>query len=193
MLLAAAIGLISAARAILRTIVGAEAEAIAIGAGQVGRWTDLHASHDPVSEGDLRFDQRLGQSSKVVNRRSLLLDHVTYWHNAEGFQTAVAREIERVACGWTTVARSEALERAVKARTRVVDRVQYARAVVVALAGGLLWALQPPLLAGALVVGVSLYVLVRVTKAIDVRVARRSAGLVNPQVTEIVRAAVHVA
>jgi hypothetical protein len=192
-LLVIATGLISAARAMLRTIVGCEADAIAIGAGQVTRWTDLHASHDPVSEGDLPFGAGLGQSSTVVNRRSLLLDHVTYWHNAEGFQTAVAREIERAACGWRTVATSAALARAVDQRTRMVDRGLHARAAVVAFAGGLLWALQPPLYAGALIVGASLYVLVRVTRAIDAGVARRSAALVNPHVTEIPRAAVQFA
>lgn len=192
-LLAIGIALISLARKALIAIVGPESRAIVIGEQQVAHWSDLHASHDPVSEGNLPLQAGFGQSSEVVNRRSLVLDHVTYWHNAEGFQAAVALEIERATSGRGAVQRPAALQRAVKARTRVVDCVFAARAAVIALAVVLWLALKPAFVAGALIVVLSVLLLVALTKAIDAAVARGTAKRVNRHVTEIVRAPVGVA
>jgi hypothetical protein len=98
--LAVAFAALSAARAVLRVIVGASDESACLGVneGQVGRWLDLYASHDPVSEGSLPVPS-FGTSSEIVNRRSALLDHTSYWQNVEAFRSAVALELARVA-GW---------------------------------------------------------------------------------------------
>ena len=69
-----------------------------IGPGQVSRWTDVYATSDPVSEGDLPVAD-LGSSEQIVNRRLLLLDHTAYWENVERFRSNVALEIARVG-GW---------------------------------------------------------------------------------------------
>jgi len=65
-----AAALLTGARAILREVVGDEAQAIRIDSRAVSRWSDLHASHDPVSEGTLPIPQGVGRSQTIVNRRS---------------------------------------------------------------------------------------------------------------------------
>jgi hypothetical protein len=74
---------------------------LAVTEQQVARWLDLYASHDLVSEGELPLGP-LGTSKKIINRRSLLFDHVTYPQNVEAFRAAVALELARVAA-WPNV------------------------------------------------------------------------------------------
>jgi hypothetical protein len=59
------------------------------------RWMDLYATHDPVPQGDLE-DHLPGcmiTSERVVNRRSVLTDHTTYWANRTEFVSRVASEL----------------------------------------------------------------------------------------------------
>lgn len=87
----------------MRRIVGKsyDHEQLEIGPGQVSRWTDVYATSDPVSEGDLPVGD-LGTSEQIVNRRLLLLDHTAYGENVERFRSTVALEIARVG-GWNDV------------------------------------------------------------------------------------------
>ncbi len=100
LLLALSFGALSGARELMRRIVGPsyDHERLEIGPGQVSRWTDVYATSDPVSEGDLPV-AGLGSSKQIVNRRLLLLDHTAYWENVERFRSNVALEIARVG-GW---------------------------------------------------------------------------------------------
>lgn len=68
-------------------------------AGQPGRWIDLYASSDPVPQGDLReYLPACDMTSEcIVNRRSLLADHGSYWKNKPEFVTRVAAELDREA------------------------------------------------------------------------------------------------
>ncbi len=103
-LLALSFAALSEARELMRRIVGNDYdhEQLRIGPGQVSRWTDVYATSDPVSEGDLPVGG-LGTSEQIVNRRFLLLDHVWYWENVERFRANVALEIARVG-GWIDLA-----------------------------------------------------------------------------------------
>jgi hypothetical protein len=61
---------------------------------RVAGWVDLHASADPVSNGRLHDDERLGpESVQVVNAGSLLKDHTSYWANRDEFVTAVGNRL----------------------------------------------------------------------------------------------------
>ncbi|MEE8602972.1 hypothetical protein [Euzebya tangerina] len=63
----------------------------AVGAAQ--GWLNLHASHDPVSNGPLRPDGTRREDlieSEVVNRGAFLTDHGSYWSNTDGFVPFVA-------------------------------------------------------------------------------------------------------
>jgi hypothetical protein len=58
-------------------------------------WTNLHASHDPVSNGPIftaAADARAHafEEIEVANLRSLLLDHSRYWENVDEFVPLVA-------------------------------------------------------------------------------------------------------
>jgi hypothetical protein len=178
-MLALALALLWRARKILQGIVGCPDAAITIGAQQVELWTDLHASHDLVSEGRLPIPEHLGDSYAVVNRRSLLHDHLAYWHNVEGFDCAVAREIERAADERPDVAPLRALQAAARRRTRVIDALLYpARLAVVALAGWLCWQLHPDLLGVAAILAGAGLVLFFVSEAVARRIARRTDALI---------------
>jgi hypothetical protein len=153
------------ARGQLRDIVGIRIDGAALGIDerQLAHWTDLHASRDPVSEGRLPVDEcTRGFSRTIVNRRSLALDHVAYWRNHAGFLTAVALEIERVAGEHANPARPPALADAERTRARTIEAIGPLRVATVALAGGLVAALGPGVLAavaiaaaaGGLIVGI---------------------------------------
>jgi hypothetical protein len=107
---------LSAARGVLRSIVGAayDRERLGIGPGQVARWTDVYATSDPVSEGDLPVEE-LGSSEQIVNRRLLFTDHTSYWQNVERFRSNVALEIARVG-GWNNLTELPANVEAANAR-----------------------------------------------------------------------------
>jgi hypothetical protein len=178
-LLAVAIGLLSLARKILRAIVGDEKDAIGIGGGQVQLWTDLHASHDLVSEGPLRFpDGVVGTTQAIVNGRSML-DHVTYWHNVEGFACAVARELERAADKRPGVGSSPALQDAVRSRTYVIDAMLYtARVAVATLVAWLCWTLEPGVLGVVAILAAAALVLFAVSKLTAAHIARRTDAVI---------------
>jgi hypothetical protein len=154
------------ARCVLQEIVGTDhaANALKIGRERVAHWTDLHASHDLVSEGDLPVQARTrGYSRTVVNRRSLVLDHVTYWPNVEGFQAAIALELERVVEGREDPLQRGELGAAAAARTRWINAIYALRtgtglaaiALCVALAPSLCGVLAIALGAGLAYVGMA--------------------------------------
>lgn len=179
-LLALAAGALTAARRQLQRIVGARLEpgALGIGEHQVAHWTDLHASHDLVSEGDLPVNRcTRGFSRTVVNRRSMLLDHVVYWHNIEGFQATVALEIDRAAQGDADPPRPPALARAERARSRIICAIDGVRLAVVILVP-LLWiGVAQDVWAGALIAGLGIGLLVGVSKLLDLRATARTRAL----------------
>jgi len=143
---------LTVARWQLQHIVGVRfaPEDLRIDERHVAHWTDLHASSDPVSEGDLPVDEcTRGFSRTIVNRCSLVHDHVAYWKNAEGFMAAVALEIERVADGRLNPVRPAALVTAERAHKRMVLATRPIRRVAAALVVGLWVALAPGVLAGA--------------------------------------------
>jgi hypothetical protein len=138
----------------LQEIVGVCFEAGDLGVDErhVAHWTDLHASSDPVSEGDLPVaDCTRGFSRTIVNRCSLLHDHVAYWHNAEGFMAAVALEIARVADGHADPLRPAALAAAEHARARMFTLLAPIRLATATLVAGLWLALAPGFLVGAVI------------------------------------------
>jgi hypothetical protein len=97
--LVAAAALIAYAREILVGIVGKEAavhDDLERAAARVRRWIDFYATSDPVPEGRLPLED-LGldaaASTEIANRRSPLLDHTTYWQNAEAFRPGVIEEL----------------------------------------------------------------------------------------------------
>ena len=63
------------------------------------RWIDLYASSDPVPQGPL--DEYLPgcgvESERIINRRSILSDHNTYWKNKPEFVSRVAAELDKEA------------------------------------------------------------------------------------------------
>jgi hypothetical protein len=96
--LTVAFAALAAARQILVRVVGEEytEDRLGVTQQQLTHWLDLHASHDLVSEGSLPVEG-FGDSRTIVNRRSLLLDHISYWQNVEAFRAAVALELARAA------------------------------------------------------------------------------------------------
>ena len=63
------------------------------------RWLDFYSSRDPVPNGPLRDtsqDDRFA-SIEVVNRRSRVSDHTSYWDNRDEFVLRLLREIDAVA------------------------------------------------------------------------------------------------
>lgn len=63
------------------------------------RWLDFYSSKDPVPNGPLRetsHDDRF-TSIEVVNRRSMVSDHTSYWENHDQFVLGLVREIDHVA------------------------------------------------------------------------------------------------
>jgi hypothetical protein len=90
------------------------------------RWIDLYASHDPVPEGRLSRQPPIGLSSRrVINRRSTLSDHTTYWSNVEGFIHPLCRELAAT-CGWANFdsLTSEDVRIAAAAETRRASRTE---------------------------------------------------------------------
>jgi len=65
--------------------------------GQAGRWIDLYASSDPVPQGPLSVHLPKWNivSERIINRRSVLGDHTTYWQNKPEFVTRVVAELDR--------------------------------------------------------------------------------------------------
>jgi len=59
------------------------------------RWIDLYATNDPVPQGALteHFPDCGITSERIVNRRSALTDHTTYWSNKTEFVSRVATEL----------------------------------------------------------------------------------------------------
>lgn len=165
------------ARKQLQRIVGArfEPEALEIGARQVEHWTDLHASHDLVSEGDLPVRERTrGYSRTVVNRRSLILDHVTYPPNIEGFQAAIALELERVADGLAEARRPQALRAAERARTLRVTVFYAIRLGLAALVVSLSAVLEVTFAGGLAIAAAAALLYVAASKALQARAATRA-------------------
>ena len=124
---------LTAARALLRSIVGAEYDATRLGVGpsQVTRWTDLYATSDPVSEGALPLGS-LGSSREIVNRRLIFTDHTSYWQNVEAFRAAVAVEIARAVRWWDEIAEPARIVEAATERARRVWWLVGARWIAVA-------------------------------------------------------------
>lgn len=182
-LLAGAAVALPAARRELQRIVGArlDPERMGIDDRQVAHWTDLHASHDLVSEGDLPVAQcTRGFSRTVVNRRSMLLDHVAYWRNVEGFQATVALEIERAALGHADTARPEALAQAQRTRENTICRIDGARMAVAAVAPALWWHFHWNPIAAGVIVAAGAGLLVVVSKLLDVQAAAHTRTLMAP-------------
>jgi hypothetical protein len=168
------------ARRVLQQIVGTDhaANALKIGRERVAHWTDLHASHDPVSEGDLPVQSRTrGYSRTVVNRRSLVLDHVMYWRNVEGFHAAVALELERVVEGREVPLQRDELDDAAAARTQRINVIYVLRMATGAAAIVLCVALTPSLCGGlAVALGAGL-TYVGVAALLHARAAARTRAL----------------
>ena len=181
-LLAGAAVALPAARRELRRIVGAELEPgeLEIDERQVAHWTDLHASHDLVSEGDLPVAKcTRGFSRTIVNRRSMVLDHVAYWQNVEGFHATVALEIERATLGHANTTRPEALAQAQRQRENTIGKIDGARLAVAAVAPAL-WshfAWSPVAAAIIAVAGVAL--LVAVSRLLDVQANAQTRALMT--------------
>ncbi len=70
-------------------------------------WVDYYASADPVPNGALQDydpDLQLPGSLRIVNERSFLRDHTTYWANYEQFVALVAAWLGSLAGGpWTRI------------------------------------------------------------------------------------------
>lgn len=176
-LLAIAVMALTIARKQLQRIVGVRfaPEALEIGARQVGHWTDLHASHDIVSEGDLPVWERTrGYSRTVVNRRSLILDHVTYPLNVEGFRAAVALELERVADGLPEPRRPQALRAAERARTLRVTVIYAIRLGLAALVLSLWITLDATFAGGVGIAAAAALLYVAASKALYAGTATRA-------------------
>jgi hypothetical protein len=127
-----------AARAVLLRVMGACDDGDRLGTveGRVGHWLDLYASHDPVSEGSLPVSS-FGTSIEIVNRRSPLLDHTSYWQNVEAFRSAVALELARVA-GWRrTTQLPDAVVAGATDRDKRVRRLVGTHKAIAVVAGGL--------------------------------------------------------
>ena len=60
------------------------------------RWVDLYASSDPVPQGPLTDHLQGGAiaSERIINRRSVLSDHVSYWKNKPEFVSRVVAELD---------------------------------------------------------------------------------------------------
>ena len=183
-LVAAAAIALGLARRELQRIVGARLEpgALGIDARQVSHWTDLHASHDLVSEGDLPVAQcTRGFSRTVVNRRSMLLDHVAYWHNVEGFQATVALELERATRRDADPARPAALASAERARARIIRAIDGVRLTMAVVVPALWIGVAHDVWAGALIAGLASGLLVGVSQLLDVRATARTRALMAAQ------------
>ena len=134
-----------------------------------------------MSEGDLPFEPGFGQSSTVVNRRLAAARPRHLLAQRRGLSDR-GRARDR-ACG-LRVDRGRALRRhraRRRRRARAWSTASCTRArAVAALAGGLLWAVQPPLLAGALIVGASLCLLAPGDEGDRCRRRAPLGGLVSP-------------
>lgn len=120
-----------------------------------------------------------GYSRTVVNRRSLILDHVVYPANVEGFQAAVALELERVADGLADPRRPQALRAAERARTRSITVIYAIRLALTALVMSL-WAVLELTFAAGLGLAVAAACLdVAVSKPLHARVASRARSLLR--------------
>src|SRR5262249_27444139 len=57
-------------------------------------WVDCYATHDPVSNGPAFFgDKDYVRKRQVSNLGSFLLDHTSYWKNADQFVASVATDV----------------------------------------------------------------------------------------------------
>ena len=176
-LIAAGALALTAARNELQRIVGARLEpaALEIDKRQVAHWTDLHASHDLVSEGDLPVAKcTRGFSRTVVNRRSMLLDHVAYWRNVEGFQATVALEIDRATQRGANPRRPLGLARAERARSRIICAIDGVRLAVAILVPVLWIGVAQNVWAGALIAGLAIGLLVGAAKLLDLLATART-------------------
>jgi hypothetical protein len=60
-----------------------------------GRWVDYYASSDPLPNGALtRRTHSFRESVKVINRRSIVTDHKSYWRNRDELIPSLALEID---------------------------------------------------------------------------------------------------
>ncbi len=165
-----------AARLVLQRIIGVsiDAAALQVDARHVAHWTDLHASHDPVSEGDLPVADTHGFSRTIVNRGSLMHDHVAYTVNHVAFLTVIALEIERVVGGYASPARPPALAELEAARARMIDAIGSIRNATVVLVAGLWIAFTPSVLVCAAMAAVAAGVLVSVSAALHTQAEART-------------------
>jgi pimeloyl-ACP methyl ester carboxylesterase len=181
-LLAGAAVALPAARREMQRIVGAQLDPRGLGLDdrQVAHWTDLHASHDLVSEGDLPVARcTRGFSRTIVNRRSMLLDHITYWRNVEGFQATIALEIERATLRHADTARPEALAQAQRVRENTIGRIDGARLAVAAVAPALWWHFEWSPLAAAIIAVAGAGLLIAVSGLLDLQATARTRALMT--------------
>lgn len=144
----------------------------------VAYWTDFHASHDPVSGGDLPVGQcTRGHSRTIVNRGSYLLDHSSYWQNVEGFQLAVALEVARAADGLPEPARPAVLVAAERARSTTIRRLRVARHATSLLVVMLWLWLAPGFVIAAAITAVAVGVYGLAARRSYARLAQRAALL----------------
>jgi hypothetical protein len=135
--------LISAGRRRLKDIVCEDelpADRLRPVVGKVNRWRDFFATSDPVPEDALPFDELSpptfpeASSTQIANRRSPLLDHTSYWQNAESFRAPVIAELARLV-GWRPAKPTRRLiEEAHQRRLRTSKRLVAVRYVVASLA-----------------------------------------------------------
>jgi hypothetical protein len=96
--------IIGVARGLLQGVVLADdlaEESLRPVVGKVNRWRDFYATSDPVPEDALPIEGLFPEASstRIANRRSPLLDHTSYWQNAESFRAPVITELARL-IGW---------------------------------------------------------------------------------------------
>jgi hypothetical protein len=87
----------------------------------LGRWIDISASADPVSNGITRVrNAGAHEYHEIWNEGSLVNDHTTYWENIEGFVLRIARECAETARSpWSTQLMAGQPVFAARARWRV--------------------------------------------------------------------------
>jgi len=135
-LLAVALVPLSGARKLLQKVVGESytSDRFGFGPKKVGRWLDLQTANDPVSEGALPIDASWGEAREIVNARVLLLDHVLYWRNVEGFCAPLILELATVVGLGHPAEVGNAVRAAAADRTRRVGHRVLLRVAFVAVA-----------------------------------------------------------
>lgn len=124
------------ARALLRSVVGERftADRLGVGPEKVGRWADFQTANDPVSEGALPLEEPWGSSTEIVNGRVLLLDHIRYWRNVEGFRAPLILELAAVVGCGQPASVPAAVRVAAAARARRVGQRVWLRVAFLAVA-----------------------------------------------------------